>query len=245
LTHSDAWTQAQIQVVEADGSGWRDLYPQQRMAHNDWAAAWLPDGNQVDFLTFRYTTNAVFTVPTIGGPAIGLFVRANENVSAFASSPNGNEVALVTRGPDQRGQQFDYRTILRLLERGSGVEFATPNIDRLDSMGEFELVWSPQGDRIAFPATQLHGRRELWVWFRDCPTDLDRCLVPLTDLGGVNGRPTWSPDGRWLAFASGTAAAFDIYAVNVPEYWSPNIGPEAAMHLASSEGWDFALAWRP
>ena len=120
-----------------------------------------------------------------------------------------------------------------------------PDAAGLDAFGDFTLAWSPQGDRVAFPATQLHGRRELWMWFLDCPTDLDLCLLPVTAIGQVRGRPAWSSDGKWVTFVSQSGGDEEIYAVKVPDFWSPVIRAREAIRLTTSSGRDYDPAWRP
>lgn len=241
VTSIGGWGQSRIEVVQADGSGWHRLYGEQETANNDLVAEWLPSGNQVDFLSFRYTTNAVFTVPTIGGSPGGLFINGHENVTAFAGSPSGEQVALVTYFPDPA---YNYHTALHLLTREGLREMAVPDAAHLDPFGDFNLAWSPAGDRIAFPATALRGHRELWVWFVAFPGDLDQKLMTMTDLGGVHGRPTWSGDGEWVAFGAEVHGDEEIYVVRVG--LAPmTAGATALLRLTSSEGRDYDPAWRP
>lgn len=56
------------------------------------------------------------------------------------------------------------------------------------------LALSPDGRRLAFVASDLEGRRQLWIR----PLD----SLGMQPLAGTNGAdiPFWSPDGRFLAF---------------------------------------------
>ena len=60
------------------------------------------------------------------------------------------------------------------------------------------LVLSPNGERLAFSGTDFDGVRRLWV------RDLDSLTArSIPEAEGIAGIPIWSPDGRYLAFASG------------------------------------------
>ena len=66
----------------------------------------------------------------------------------------------------------------------------------------------PQG-RIAYTQTREDGSTAVFVMKPD-GTDR-RCVV---DTAGIDGYPSWSPDGRWLAFIGGNAASdLDVYVV--------------------------------
>jgi serine/threonine-protein kinase len=81
--------------------------------------------------------------------------------------------------------------------------------------------WSPEGDRIALTVFG-DGLQQIWIY--DIPS---ATLSQLTFEGG-NVRPTWSPDGRTVAFFSERAGAADLY-------WMPADGSGPAERVAEGE----------
>lgn len=60
-----------------------------------------------------------------------------------------------------------------------------------------QAAFSPDEEKIVFVSTRAAGRANLWVL--DVPT---RKATQLTTGDGGDFRPSWSPDGKWIAFSS-------------------------------------------
>jgi TolB protein len=56
---------------------------------------------------------------------------------------------------------------------------------------------SPDGQKLAFVSTRADGTTDLWI--RDLTTNRE---TQLTSGQGGDFRPSWSPDGKWIAFSS-------------------------------------------
>ena len=56
--------------------------------------------------------------------------------------------------------------------------------------------WSPSGQRIAYIHEPAAGVREIWMMRADGSNK-----TRITQGGNATAGPSWSPDGRWLAFA--------------------------------------------
>ncbi|MEO8025534.1 MAG: hypothetical protein ABI823_03635 [Bryobacteraceae bacterium] len=60
-----------------------------------------------------------------------------------------------------------------------------------------QAAFSPDGKQVVFVTTRAGGHANLWVL--DLQTNKAR---PLTSGNGGDFRPSWSPDGKWIAFSS-------------------------------------------
>lgn len=116
----------------------------------------------------------------------------------------------------------------------------TADLGLLTSAGQPTV--SPNGQHIAFTVTRVdlddNGyRTQIWV----AAADGSRAPRPLTD--GVKGdaNPTWSPDGRLLAFTSHRAEKATTATIHV----LPFDGPGEIVTIAAAKGGASELTWSP
>ncbi|MGA9584202.1 MAG: hypothetical protein WBQ95_02680 [Terracidiphilus sp.] len=82
--------------------------------------------------------------------------------------------------------------LYRIHPDGTGLERLTDDPAYDDQAG-----FSPDGKHIVFVSTRAGGRANLWIL--DASSHRARAL---TSGDGGDFRPSWSPDGRWIAFSS-------------------------------------------
>ncbi|MFD7630079.1 amidohydrolase family protein [Streptomyces sp. NPDC059851] len=135
-----------------------------------------PDGRTVAFAAL----NSLWTVPTGGGaPRRILRPPATAYVQGPVWTADGTGLVYT-----------DDRSGLNAVRR---LDPATGRDTVLAAGGRVYGVPSPDGTRLA--ALDLAGR----LLVRDLATGTDTPLVAALGGGGLPGRPSWSPDGRYLA----------------------------------------------
>jgi Tol biopolymer transport system component len=100
-------------------------------------------------------------------------------------SPKGDWVVFTS----ERAGSAD---LYRVHPDGTGLERLTD-----DPAYDDQAAFSPDGGQIVFVSTRAAGRTNLWTL--DAVTHK---AMPLTSGTGGDFRPSWSPDGKWIAFSS-------------------------------------------
>jgi TolB protein len=162
------------------------------------APAWSPDGRLLAFSSARDGNAEIYTLRVEGGVLTRLTKDAGIDTSP-TWSPDGRSIAFTS---DRGGSPQIY-----LMDSDGGrVRRLTSELSYCDAAS-----WSPNaddGDRIAF-AARVPGGFDIFSY------DLKSAqLTRLTDGGGINESPRWSPDGRHLVFTSDRSGGSDIYTMD-------------------------------
>ena len=123
-------------------------------------------------------------------------------------SPDGTEML-------HTGNEAGMRTLMRVRLDGS-----TPPIELMrDETGQSTpSAWSPDGKHVLFWKTGPGSGADLLVF----PIDDPKKITPLLTGPGNDGPvATFSPDGRWIAFASDRSGRNEVYVVRFHGERSP------------------------
>ena len=177
----------EIYVMSASGS---DPVRLTTAPAGDYDPVWSPDGTRIAFVSERDGKSEIYVMNADGSDLVRL-TNNNAHDADPSWSPDGRKIAFSS---DRDGNSEIYAMNVD----GSGVVRLTKN-DGYDG----EPDWSPDGAKIAFT-------REVscdYYYYYDCVRNI---FVMNADGTGVtqllsdsyDGAPTWSPDGRWIAFAA-------------------------------------------
>ena len=168
---------------------------------DDIQPAFSPDGQQIAFRSERE------------GGGIFLMGATGESVRRLtdfgfdpAWSPDGREIAVATEGAFDPTARFSSSQIYR-------VDVATGARRSLSIPDGVQPSWSPSHSRIAFwGLAQPGARRAIWT----VPLD-GGAPVTVVDDAFYNWSPVWSPDGRFLYFASNRGGSMNLWRVAIDE----------------------------
>jgi len=185
-------------------------------------------GGVIVFSSYRNGESSIFTMNPDGSNLTQLTNNDYRN-SRPDWSFSGDQIAYVSRV----GSRYNY-DLYSMNADGSRVMRVNRNPESFES----EPAWSPDGTQLAFISNRqitentFDGRFNIFVV--DTESDDQRLL---TDFGGSNSSPDWSPDGSQIAFQSTVDENLEIYTIS----------PDGSnlINLTNNPASDYTPAWSP
>jgi len=213
---------------------------------------WSPDGATVSVLGIAAGRPEVFGIP-VSGESPRQLTKAPEGVFAYEWSPDGKNLAFLTRDPmtaEEERQREDKSFVIRAdapdratrlavqrVDQPGAVRLVTPSSQYVDA-----LSWSPDGREIAYsaaPRTGFTAAYDARLYAIALDGGARRTIV---DRPGMNTGPRFSPDGRFIAFTS-TGGRSDIMASRSLTIVEAQGGPPRTFAL--DDAWVNEYAWAP
>ena len=217
-------------VYAGDAAGNRDIYLQSTTGQtpinltkdsvdDDDQPAFSPDGERIAFRSNR-EGGGIFVMGRTG-EAVRRVTRAGFKP---AWSPDGLQLAYATESVDVNPQNALGRSELWVVHVNGG----EPR--RLTDVDGTQPSWSPNGRRIAY-MTRLDSPAQLDI--RTIPAE-GGTPVPVTSSAATDWNPVWSPDGRYLYFASDRGGAMNLWRVPMDEDSGKPLGEPQAITTPTS-----------
>ncbi|MBS1789111.1 MAG: PD40 domain-containing protein [Acidobacteria bacterium] len=191
-------------------------------AANDIQPAFSPDGEQIVFRSDR-EGGGIFVMGATG-EKVRRLVEGGYNP---AWSPDGREVAYSIGSFARPSERGNFPGSLRVVNVATG---RTRQVTETDAV---QPNWSPHGDRIAYWGIRRGGQRDIWTI-----GERGGEPVAVTSDSALDWNPVWSPDGRYLYFASDRGGSMNLWRVPIVEQTGKLLGaPEPVTTPATYSGY--------
>jgi len=209
-------------VYQSRASGNWDIYLQRVGGKNpinltkdspsdDTEPAFSPDGERIAFRSER------------DGGGIFIMGATGESVKRLtdfghnpAWTPDGSQIVCATTGFSRPDVRYSMASKLYVINLSTGST-------RLVTAGIADAVqpsWSPRGHRIAFWGFRRSPNRDIWT----IPAQ-GGPAVSVTDDAYLDWNPVWSPDAKYLYFASDRGGSTNVWRVPIEETSGKLLGP--------------------
>ncbi|MDA2939283.1 hypothetical protein MYX75_13610, partial [Acidobacteria bacterium AH-259-A15] len=184
-----------------------------------------PDGRRVAFTIFEGGPKHHVWIYDLEGHSLRRLTFEGEGNSAPIWTPDGKWITF-------KSNRDGIFNLYRGLADGSG------SVERLTTSQfvQTPYSWFPDGSVLAFDEYYPgSGDGDIWL----LPRDADAKPQPLISSPNDEGYPRFSPDGRWLAYASKETGRLHVYLCPYP-YPEPDV-----KWLVSGKEGGFSPVWAP
>ena len=202
---------AAIFVIDANGANRVNLT--QGRHKGNYMPAWSPDGTKIAFVSDRDDNKEIYVMNADGKNLKNLTLHLDDDTCP-TWSPDGTKIAFWSR---QVAGEIQMLSDIFVMD-ADGTN--RTNITQNPRASNRTPSWSLDGNKIAFAAVRNVNRVDLWN------ANLDIFVmnadgtnpIKLTEDARINWFPSWSPDGKRIAFERATheddPTTTDIYVIN-------------------------------
>ncbi|MCI0390274.1 MAG: protein kinase [Acidobacteria bacterium] len=195
-------------------------------ADHDTQPALSPDNSLIVFRSER-DGGGIFVMSAQGGQVRKLSDKGYHP----AWSPDGQEIIYTL-------ELVDYPRNRRLPPDGLwAINVASARTRQISDQDIAMPQWSPHGRRIAYWGQRRDGQRDIWT----IPAS-GGAPVEVTNDEDLDWNPVWSPDGKYLYFASDRKGTMDLWRVAIDEQSGKMLGQLEQVRTPSNYGQHFSFS---
>ena len=200
---------SEIYVMDADGGNQQNLTNHRG---DDGSPSWSPDGKRIVFSSDRDQgrddphNSEIYVMDANGGNQQNLTNSPNDD--RYPSwAPDGKRIVFSS------SREGHFRNILRITDEIYVMDADGGNEQRLteNRNNDWQPVWSPDGERIAFSSDTQGDVRIFDIYVIDADGGN---LQNLTNHHAWDGPPSWSPNSERIAFVSRRDGNSEIYVMD-------------------------------
>lgn len=174
-----------------------------------------------------------------------VFRSEREGGGIFLMTEEGRDVRRLTRDGHNPAWSFDGRQIafteaesLEPSMRGAFpsaldvLDIVTGERRRIDATDASQVSWSPNGFRLAYWGIHQGGQRDIWTVSPEGGP-----AKPLTNDSAIDWNPVWSPDGRFVYFASDRAGQMNLWRIRLNERTGEALSDAEPVTIPAVSSW--------